>query len=138
MFSVALRIASATSLALPNPSPTMPSPSPTTTSALKLNLRRFFQLTSLVLIFFAAGLVGHAIGEFNELGWLPAISAHVYNLNAVMPETSLVGQFLKALFGYNASPSLTETIGYLGYFVGVFGLTRWAARKAVGKATVMA
>ena len=105
-------------------------------AALKLNLRRFFQLTSLVLIFFAAGLVGHAIGEFNELGWLPAVSAHVYNLNAVMPETSLVGQFLKALFGYNASPSLTEMIGYAAYFMVVFGLTRWSAHKAVVKATV--
>jgi high-affinity Fe2+/Pb2+ permease len=80
--------------------------------------------------------VGHAIGEFNELGWLPAVSAHVYDLNAVMPETSLVGQFLKALFGYNASPSLTEMIGYAAYFMVVFGLTRWSARKAVVKATV--
>ena len=105
-------------------------------AAVKMNLRRFFQLTSLVLIFFAAGLVGHAIGEFNELGWLPAINAHVYDLNAIVPETSLIGQFLKALFGYNASPSLTEMLGYATYFVAVLGLTRWLARKPVVKATV--
>jgi high-affinity iron transporter len=39
-------------------------------TTIKLNLRRFFQLTSIVLIVFAAGLVGHAIHEFNELGWM--------------------------------------------------------------------
>ena len=42
-------------------------------SAIKLNLRRFFQFTSIVLILFAAGLVGHAVHEFNELGWIPAV-----------------------------------------------------------------
>jgi high-affinity iron transporter len=103
-------------------------------TAIRLNLRRFFQLTSIVLIVFAAGLVGHALGEFNELGWVPAVADHVYDLNALVPETSTVGQFLSALFGYNASPSFTEMIGYLGYFAAVFGLTRRLARKPVVKA----
>lgn len=107
-------------------------------AAIKLNLRRFFQLTSIVLIVFAAGLVGHAIHEFNELGWIPALIEHVYDINVIVPETSTVGQFLSALFGYNANPSLTETVGYLGYFVGVFGLTRWLARKPVTKAAAAA
>ncbi len=101
--------------------------------SIKMNLRRFFQLTSLVLIVFAAGLVGHAVHEFNELGWIPTVIAHLYDLNALVPQTSTVGQFLSALFGYNANPSLTETIGYLGYFVAVFGLTRWFGRKPIGQ-----
>ena len=103
-------------------------------SAVKLNLRRFFQLTSIVLIFFAAGLVGHAIGEFNELGWIPPVIGHVYDLNSVIPEASIAGQFLKALFGYNASPSLTEMLGYVGYFLVVVGLMRYFARKPAVKA----
>lgn len=107
-------------------------------SSIKLNLRRFFQFTSLVLIVFAAGLVGHAIHEFNELSWLPAVVEHVYDLNAIVPESSTVGQFLSALFGYNANPSLTEMIGYLGYFAAVFGLTRWLARKPAQKAVAAA
>ncbi len=107
-------------------------------TAIKLNLRRFFQLTSIVLIVFAAGLAGHAIHEFNELGWIPSVVEHVYDVNALVPETSLVGQFLKALLGYNANPSLTEMIGYLGYFAAVFGLTRWLARKPVVKGAAAA
>lgn len=103
-------------------------------TAIKLNLRRFFQLTSIILIVFAAGLVGHAVHEFNELGWIPPVIDHLYDFNAVMPESTVLGQFLKALFGYTASPSLTETIGYLGYCVVVFCMVRWFARKPIARA----
>jgi high-affinity iron transporter len=98
-------------------------------SAIKLNLRRFFQYTSIILILFAAGLVGHAVHEFNELGWIPAVVEHVYDLNPIVPETATAGQFLKALFGYNGNPSLTEMLAYLAYFVVVFGLLRYFNRK---------
>ena len=98
-------------------------------SAIKLNLRRFFQFTSIVLILFAAGLVGHAVHEFNELGWIPSVVEHVYDINSIVPETTTTGQFLKALFGYNGNPSLTEMLAYLGYFVVVLGLVWYFNRK---------
>jgi high-affinity iron transporter len=107
-------------------------------STIKLNLRRFFQFTSIVLIFFAAGLVGHAVGELNELGWIMPVIEQVYNLNHVVPETTLFGQFLKALFGYNANPSFTEMLGYIGYFVIVFGLLRYFNRTSAVEATAKA
>jgi high-affinity iron transporter len=98
-------------------------------SAIKLNLRRFFQFTSVVLILFAAGLVGHAVHEFNELGWIPSVVEHVYDINPIVSETTTAGEFLKALFGYNANPSLTEMLAYIGYFVVVFGLLWYFNRK---------
>jgi high-affinity iron transporter len=107
-------------------------------SAIKLNLRRFFQFTSIVLILFAAGLVGHAVHEFNELGWIPAVVEHVYDLNHVIPETTLFGQFLRALFGYNGNPSLTEMLAYIGYFAVVFGLLWYFNRKSAAEATAAA
>lgn len=107
-------------------------------SAIKLNLRRFFQFTSVVLILFAAGLVGHAVHEFNELGWIPSVVDQVYDLNHLIPETTLFGQFLRALFGYNANPSLTEMLAYIAYFVGVFGLLRYFNRKSTADARATA
>jgi high-affinity iron transporter len=107
-------------------------------SAIKLNLRRFFQYTSIVLILFAAGLVGYAVHEFNELGWIPSVVEHVYDLNHLVPETTLFGQFLKALFGYNANPSLTEMLAYIGYFLVVFGLLRYFNRKSTADARAAA
>ena len=100
-------------------------------TTVKLDLRRFFQLTSVLLIVFAAGLVGYAIHEFNELGWIPSIVEHLYDVNSILPEGSDLGLFLKALFGYNGNPSLTETVGYLGYFTVVYVLMRWMDRRAV-------
>jgi high-affinity iron transporter len=103
-------------------------------SAIKLNLRRFFKFTSIILVFFAAGLVGHAVHELNELGWIPSVVEHVYDLAPLLPENSTVGEFLKALFGYTASPSLTEMLAYLAYFVVVLGLLRYLDRKPLQQA----
>lgn len=91
-----------------------------TTGKLKLTL--FFQLSNVLLVMFAAGLVGLGIHEFNELGWIPEIVEHAWNLNSILPNQSTLGQLLKALVGYSSSPSLTQVIGYFGYFVVIAGI----------------
>jgi high-affinity iron transporter len=97
-------------------------------SAIRLDLRRFFQVTGTLLILFAAGLVAHGTHEFNEVGWIPGIIAPLWNTNPILDESSPLGQVLKALFGYNGNPSLTEALAYLGYFL-VIGLALLAQRQ---------
>ena len=87
------------------------------TSTLRLNLRAFFRVTTVLLLVFAAGLVAHGIHEFVEAGWLPAFVDPVWDTNPWLAETSPPGQFLKALFGYNGDPSLTEAVAYFAYLV---------------------
>ena len=95
------------------------------TTTIKLDLRRFFDLTGILLILFAAGLVAHGIHEFNEVGWVPPIIEPVWDINFILDEQSILGSMLKALFGYNGNPSLSEVLAYLTYFAAiVFGL-RW-------------
>ena len=84
---------------------------------LKLNVGKFFQITSFVLIFFAAGLVAHGVHELNEAGIIPSIIEHVWDINHVVDEASISGEFLKTLVGYNGNPSLTEVISYFLYFI---------------------
>ncbi len=94
-------------------------------STIKLNLRRFFQVTGFLLILFAAGLVAHGVHEFNEAGWIPPIIENAWNLNPILDENSVLGSTLKALFGYNGNPSLTEVLAYLAYYLAIFlGLRR--------------
>jgi high-affinity iron transporter len=93
----------------------------------RLNVRAFFQVTSILLIFFAAGLVAHGVHELNEAGWVPAVVEHVWDMNPVLDENSGVGQILKALFGYNGNPSLTEVVAYVGYWIVVL-LALWRSR----------
>lgn len=86
---------------------------------IRLDLRRFFQVTGFLLILFAAGLVAHGMHEFNEVGWIPAVIEHVWDVNVIVDENSTFGQLLKALFGYNGNPSLTEVLAYVAYFIAV-------------------
>ena len=97
-------------------------------STLHLDLRRFFQVTGILLIFFAAGLVAHSLHEFNELGWVPSVIEHIWNINRFVNDQSTFGQILAALFGYNASPSLTEALAYAGYF-GIYLGVRLAGQR---------
>jgi len=93
-------------------------------TTVRLDLRRFFQVTGILLILFAAGLVAHGVHEFNEVGWIPAIVEHVWDVNAFVDENSVAGQLLKTLFGYNGNPSLTEMIAYFVYLAVVTVLWR--------------
>jgi high-affinity iron transporter len=95
-------------------------------TTVRLDLRRFFQFTSFLLILFAAGLVAHGVHAFNELGWIPPIIEHVWDVSAFVSSTSTFGQLLAALFGYNPMPSLTEILAYAAYFILVFvGMKRF-------------
>lgn len=87
------------------------------TTSHRLSLARFFQVTNIFLALFAAGLVGLCIHEFNELGWIPSIIEHVWNIKNVISVDSSGGQILNSLFGYDSSPSLSQVIAYFGYFV---------------------
>jgi high-affinity iron transporter len=87
-----------------------------------LNMRNFFQTTNFLLVLFAAGLVGLAVREFNELGWIPAVIDQVWDLSHLLSDETGFGAVLKALFGYSAAPSLTMVIAYMSYFL-VIGLS---------------
>ncbi len=86
-------------------------------SLVKLNLRKFFLVTSILLILFAAGLVAHGVHEFNEVRWVPPIIEHVWDMNHILDENSGFGELFKALFGYNGNPSLTEVTAYVLFLV---------------------
>jgi len=104
-------------------------------STRRLNLRSFFQVTGVLLILFAAGLVAHGVHEFNEVGWIPGIVEHVWDVNTVIDQNSTLGLLLKALFGYNSNPSLTEVIAYSAYYVVIFFGLRWINRPVQASVT---
>jgi len=85
------------------------------TSTMKLSLRHFFGATNILLIIFAAGLVGLGVHEFNEAGVIPSVIEHVWDFNGILSDKSEMGLLLKALVGYNGNPSLTEVGAYISY-----------------------
>ena len=94
-------------------------------STRRLSLGNFFKVTNVILIIFAAGLVAHGVHELNEAGLIPPVIEAVWDVNFYLDESSVLGEFLKTLVGYNGNPSLTEGLAYVGYFIVVFmGLRR--------------
>ena len=99
-------------------------------TTVRLDLRRFFQVTGFLLVLFAAGLVAHGVHEFNEAGVIPAVIEHVWDVNPLLDENATLGSMLKALFGYNGNPSLTEVLSYFAYFAAIFVGLRLSERNA--------
>ncbi len=104
-----------------------------------INLTVFFKVTNIILILFAAGLITYGIHELIEAGIVNPIIAEVWNIKHILPENfpddnpttpewlEITGSLLKALFGYNANPSLLELIVYpllLG-LIGSLSLYMW-------------
>ena len=106
--------------------------------AMRLNLKTVFNISSVLLILFAAGLFAHGIHELQEAALLPVVVEHVWDINPqvvaedVYPafhEKGSIGALLKGLFGYNGNPTLLEVIAYVTYLV--FAAGAWMMVKKV-------
>lgn len=90
-------------------------------AGVRVNLRRFFTVTGVILIFVSAGLVVYAIAEFTEAGLIPNTGV-AFNLQPILPDNGPIGSVLAGLFGYRAAPTVLEVIGYLAYLIPVMFL----------------
>lgn len=81
---------------------------------LRVDLAKFFGITGLLLIFLAAGILAHSVHEAEELGLVPE-TEHLWDTSPWLPEDRLDGQVLRALLGYEATPTLAYLLSYLAY-----------------------
>jgi len=110
-----------------------------------INLSKFFKITNVILILFVAGLITYGIHELIEAGVVNPIIQEVWNIKHILPEKfpdgnpitpewlEVVGSLLKALFGYNANPSLLEIIIYPSILisVGIISLKLWKRTNSI-------
>jgi high-affinity iron transporter len=85
----------------------------------KLDLRRFFAWTAILIIFVAAGLLAGSVRAFHEAGLWNALQETVFDLSNVLPTDSPLGAVLAGLLGYHDTPSVSEVAVYLAYLVPV-------------------
>jgi high-affinity iron transporter len=100
-------------------------------SVVRLNIRMFFSVSSVLLLLFAAGLFASSLHEFQEAGLLLTIQEHIWDVSRLLSAESPIGQVLRALFGYNPSPSLVEVIGYGGYWAFALLAMPWLVERRV-------
>jgi len=88
-----------------------------------IDLRQFFSITGIALIFIAAGLLSHAVHELIEAGWITVGTATAFDLSGILPhEGNLLGELLRALFGYTSTPEWITLGVWAGYIVIVLAL----------------
>lgn len=80
----------------------------------RFDMRRFFQVTGVLIILFAAGLVSK--GVFLLQGQTEVVA---YNVTGVhwLTGSSEVGKFLTSVFGWDPAPSVLQTVAYWLYLV---------------------
>jgi high-affinity iron transporter len=90
----------------------------------RVNLASFFRWTGIALIFIAAGLLSKAIHEFIEIGAVGSgpWTATAFDLNGLLSDADGIGAFLRAIFGYSATPELLTLLVHVAYVVVVLGL----------------
>jgi len=93
---------------------------------MRINMRKFFYFTSILLVLLAAGLTGysvHELAEYSEdagieFGWL---GEYAYNLN--IPSESpfhhkgVIGAVFAVMFGYTVKAEWIRVILHVGYLV---------------------
>lgn len=93
---------------------------------MRINIRRFFYFTSILLVFLAGGLAGYGVHELADyaeetgikLGWL---GKYAYSLN--IPEGNpfhdkgIVGSILAAMFGYAVRAEWVRVIVHIAYLL---------------------
>jgi high-affinity iron transporter len=82
----------------------------------RLSLRRFFAVTSVLLLFISAGLFSAGVGKQQSLGWLPG-GDPLWDTSSLLSDESVAGSFPAGLVGYRARPSALEVAAYAIYLV---------------------
>jgi len=105
---------------------------------MKINIRKFFYFTSILLVLLAGGLAGYGTHEMieyfedtgTELGWL---GQNAYALN--IPESNplhhkgVIGSILAVMFGYTVKAEWARLIIHFLYLIAALPLVVWVYRK---------
>ena len=95
----------------------------------RLDYRLFFRAMGIVLLFFAAGLLGNAIQNMQELNWIAFGTTPLWNTARILSENSTLGDILHAFLGYSESPTVLQGIFYTIYLLIAGGIFFWLTRK---------
>ena len=82
----------------------------------KLSMRTFFQVTGMVIVVFAAGLLARAVLYLQSAGDLGTLADSVYDVTGAswLTQRTEMGKMLAALFGWDPRPSLEQVVAWLG------------------------
>jgi high-affinity iron transporter len=107
---------------------------------MKINIRKSFYFTSILLVLLAGGLAGYGVHELVEyseemeveLGWLgePAYALDIPE-NTLFHHKGAVGAIFAVMFGYTIKAEWVRVIVHLAYLAIALPLVIWVYRKPI-------
>jgi high-affinity iron transporter len=105
--------------------------------------RRFFQVTEILLLFLAAGLLLTGLEKLidvlvENVDWLTnsdfvsTLTAPVWNSAWLLDDSSSFGGLVSTLIGYRAQPALMSVVIYVAYWLVIWRSLRRPGRPAAG------
>jgi high-affinity iron transporter len=83
----------------------------------RINLARFFQVTGIVLVVIAAGLVMTAVHTANEGGWLNFGQQQLFDLSWLVRPGTVLSVLVTGVLGIQPYPVRVEAVAWLIYLV---------------------
>jgi high-affinity iron transporter len=102
--------------------------------ALRINLTRFFTISGVLLVFVAAGIFKYGVHDFQEAGVLPGLGVHAFDISGVLDPASWYGAAIAGMFNITATPTVLETIAYVGYLIPVLLAFLWPSHRPTAPA----
>ena len=102
-----------------------------TVSGVRINLGRFMRITSVLLVFIAAGLVASAVGTAHEAGLLGALQQPLINLSPILHPGGIIATLVGGTLGIQPEPSVAEALGWMLYAVPMILVVTWRKRPVV-------
>lgn len=100
----------------------------------RLDLGKFFNVVGAVLMVFAAGLLGDAVENMQQLGWIGFLSHPLWNTAGLLRENSTLGDIFHSFLGYAERPTVLQMAVYASYLAAA--LVIFLAVKKGGAPTV--
>jgi len=87
----------------------------------RVNLRVFFNVTGVLLVVLAAGLLVNGLKDLHEAGVITNLGPHAWDTYGTLADNSVIGKFLSTILGYDSSPYIGLVIAHIAYLVLALG-----------------
>ena len=95
----------------------------------RIPIRRFFTVTTVVLVLVAGGLLASAVGRLDGLGYLPS-TPPLWDTSWLLDERGGIGGFVAGLLGYRSQPTVLEASAWAAYLIIVTAILRRKPRPS--------